>query len=620
MRTFEPKTFPFTVDLPGLIDLMGTALYSRPSAAVRELIQNAHDGIVRRRLVDLSFQGAIRFRQDSAAGTLQIEDDGIGLNAEEAEKYLGTLGIGITGLMRRGARTEKSTRDSLGLIGQFGIGLLSAFLIADKITVESFRVEENAIPIRWEADNSTIIRLSPGEKTTPGTLITLTLREESRYYAESEEAIEEAVHAYADFLNVPIFLNEREQRLNLVQPIWFDPAAEEDALMLALESRFHETPLCVIPIHREKPITIQGALYVSPQRLPGFTDEALVATTIHRMIISQRVQGLMPPWAPFIRGVLELPDCRPTASREELVRDEQFEKVKTLIEEILFDYFENIATESPHIWEALMHWHRYTLAGSALENDRLRELLRKTYRFSTQRGQLTFEEILEKSPADPLFEESSDYVIWYHGDRRQEAAIDSIFAEVNSPCVHATLMFEESLLCAMAEDVSLQRGEMIDCRVAVPGTKGFSSSILGAKDTQPLSDEWEFFFDAVDVKIYSAECETNQPVFAFLNERYDLIKTLETLKKGGSIPSSFQRMIDKHLEEEELPRNEILLNRRHPLVERALEKATNLPLASVLRVLVFQAVQAAGAQLPREAHEQIDADLQWVAEALYGST
>ncbi len=616
MSDFIEKTFPFTVDLPGLIDLMGTALYSQPSAAIRELVQNAHDSIVRRRMLDLDFQGTIRFFQNTEAGTLVIEDDGIGLNAQEAEKYLGTLGIGITGLLRREARNNREPSDSSGLIGQFGIGLLSAFLLSDEITVDSLRYGEDAVPIRWEADNSTIIRLSRGDKQTPGTRITLRLREGQRFYGESEETLEEAIRQYADFLNVPIFVNDHSQRVNLARPIWFEPEADEDDLVLALEGWFHETPLSVIPIRIEKPVTIQGALYISPQRLPGFSDQAKVATTIRRMIISRSIQGLMPPWAPFVRGVLDLPDCRPTASREELVRDERFEEVREAIEKILFDYFENLAEKKPGLWEALLGWHRYTLAGSALENERLLRLLRKTYRFSTHRGKLTFDEILERSPANPLFEDDADYVIWYHGDRRQEAAIETIFAELKTPCVHATLMFEEPLLCDMAGDVIGEKRIDIDCRVAVPGAKGFSATVLGAHDAAPLPDDWDEYFEAIDAKIFSAQCEGYQPVFAFLNERHDLVKTLDTLKKGGSIPASFQRMIDKHLEGEELPRNEIVLNRRHPLVSRALDGDPNSPLAGVLRVLVFQSVQSAGAQLPKEAREEIETDLQKIAEVL----
>ena len=611
MIPFIEKTFPFTVDLPGLIDLMGTSLYSEPTAAIRELIQNAHDGIVRRRRQEIGFDGKIRFVQDSETGQLSVEDDGIGLNAEEAEKYLGTLGIGITGMLRRNTATQ--TND--GLIGQFGIGLLSAFLLSERIVVESRRFGEDAVPIRWEADGSTIIRLSQGNRLTPGTTVTLQLRSEHRHYAESAESVEESVRKYADFLNVPIFLNENEQRINLCRPLWFEPEAEEDDLMLALESWFNETPLGVIPIRIEKPVVIQGALYISPQRVPGFTDEAKVATTIRRMIISRSIQGLMPPWASFVRGILELTNCRPTASREELVRDEKFNEVKQTLEKILFDYFERLAKNKPTIWEALINWHRYAVAGSALENERLRKLLHSTYRFSTHRGKLTFEEILERSPASVVFENEADYVIWYHGDRRQEAAIESVFAEHKTPCVHATMAFEESLLVSMSFDMMKDSGMEIDCRVAVPGSKGFSQTILGAKDSCPVDDDWAEYFESLDAKVFQAECNGMQPVYAFLNERCDLIRTIDALKKGGDIPDSFRRMLDKHLEGEELPQNEILLNWNHPLVERALSDSPTGPRAAVLRILVFQAVQGAGAQLSREIRELFEMDLQQIADA-----
>jgi hypothetical protein len=299
-----------------------------------------------------------------------------------------------------------------------------------------------------------------------------------------------------------------------------------------------------------------------------------------------------------------------------LVRDEKFNEVKNALEKILFDYFERLAKDKPTIWEALLGWHRYALAGSALENERLRRLLHSTYRFSTHRGKLTFEEILERSPASAIFEDEADYVLWYHGDRRQEAAIESVFAEHKTPCVHATMSFEEALLVEMAIDTIKDRKIHIDCRVAVPGTKGFSQTILGARDSWAVDADWEEHFASLDAKVFQAECVGMQPVYAFLNERYDLIRTIDALKKGGDIPDAFRRMLDKHLEGEELPQNEILLNRCHPLVERALSDSPSGAQAAVLRVLVFQAVQSAGAQLSRETRELLDMDLQKIAEAI----
>ena len=157
---------------------------------------------------------------------------------------------------------------------------------------------------------------------------------------------------------------------------------------------------------------------------------------------------------------------------------------------------------------------------------------------------------------------------------------------------------------------------LIDCRVAVPGTKGFSQTILGAKDSMPVVDDWEEFFASLDARIFHAECASMQPVYAFLNERYDLIRTIDALKQGGHIPDAFRRMLDKHLDGEELPQNEILLNRRHPLVDRALSHAPLGPQAAVLRVLVFQTMLSAGAQLSHETRELFESDLQQIAKVI----
>ena len=90
---------------------------------------------------------------------------------------------------------------------------------------------------------------------------------------------------------------------------WFEPTPDPESLELELANYFNESPLDVIPIRVEKPASIAGALYISPQRTPGFADESTVAVTVRRMVISRRVRDLLPPWATFLRGVLELEDC-----------------------------------------------------------------------------------------------------------------------------------------------------------------------------------------------------------------------------------------------------------------------------------------------------------------------
>jgi HSP90 family molecular chaperone len=361
-----------------------------------------------------------------------------------------------------------------------------------------------------------------------------------------------------------------------------------------------------------------GALYVTPQRTPGFAGEPVVTTTIKRMVISRDTQGLLPQWASFLRGVLELNDCSPTASREDLVRDANFEAARTHLEQMLFAHFEDLMRNDPARLEAVLSWHRYSLAGAALGDRRLRDLLRQTYRFTTSAGSLTCDEIVERSAADPLFETDADRVVWYNTDRRQERWVNTLFSQHDAPCVQTLRSFEESLLAAMTGDVTSTRGERIDLRIASPSAQGFASQILGVQDMEDASAEWQDFLAATDARVMVATFRTDQPVMAFLNDRHELQKTYEELKRQGTVPSGFQRLIDSHFEQDEPARNEVLLNRNHRLVKRTLEQRPGTPLASVLRLLVVSALNSAGAAIPREAHSQQSEDLDWIAEALWG--
>ena len=220
------------------------------------------------------------------------------------------------------------------------------------------------------------------------------------------------------------------------------------------------------------------------------------------------------------------------------------------------------------------------------------------------------------SDADPIFETEFDRIVWYNTDRRQERWANSLFANHAAPCVHTLRSFEESLLAAMVGDSSEERPT--DLRVASPSSAGFATEILGIDDLEDAPPHWQEFLAATDARIRCASFRSEQPAMAFLNERHELLRTFEDLKTQGIVPAGFQRLIDAHFDEHESLRNEVLLNRNHRLVARALEQATSSPLASVLRLLVLNALGAAGAAIPRPAQHQQADDLDWIAECLWG--
>ncbi|HET6247091.1 MAG TPA: hypothetical protein VFE47_05270 [Tepidisphaeraceae bacterium] len=631
-RASWQRRIPFKVDIAGIIEIMGSSLYSRATTPIRELIQNAHDGIMRRRQGDLLFKGKIQIAQDADAGTVTFTDDGIGLSADEAEKYLGTLGVGITGLIKKSTGRSSETPadaplagargDGSTLIGQFGIGLFSAFMLADKLVVETRRVgSDEDEGVRWEAGVGSDVEMAGCVRPQIGTSVTLHLKSKYANLAKSPQAIEEAVKEYADFLPLPIYLNGSTARVNVINAAWFDPTPDRETIELELESLFQETALDVISIHRETPASIAGTLYVTPQRTPGFSSEAVVTATVRRMVISRSIRNLLPPWASFVRGVLELNGCAPTASREDLVRDGAFDQVRNMLEDILFEHFEAIAEKDPKRLESVINWHRYTLAGAALSNVRLRNLLRKSYPFATSQGDLTFDQVLAKSPADAVFEAEAARVIWYNGDRRQEQWANTLFASQSVPCVHALRSFEEGLLAAMAGDASSPQltpdtDGPVAVRPASPSSPNFARSVLGMRDMHEAPAAWDAFLSGTGAKIFVARFDASQPVMAFLNEKRELMQTFERLKKTGEIPSGFQRLIDQHFDQNKPPQNEVVLNLAHALVKNALAQSSSHPLASVLRLLVINALTSAGATITAEVRRQQAGDLDWIAQTI----
>ena len=606
------KRVPFQVDVGGIIQLMGESLYSRPEVAVRELIQNAHDGIMRRRAEEVTFQGRIDLWQNAEERVLEVSDDGIGMTPEEAETYLGTLGLGISGWIKR----RGDVPGSAGLIGQFGVGLLSGFLLAERITVIS-RHRDDDRAVLWEAGSGTDILLASAQRESCGTTVRLHLKPEFAAYAEQEELLESVIRQYADFLPLPIFLNGGGRRVNVGTAAWLDTTPDRHAVEMELESHFGETPLEVIPLRVERPVTVRGALYVTPQRTPGFTDAPVLTVTVRRMVISRRLQGLLPDWAPFIRGVVELPDCDPTVSREDLVRNVRFAWVQDELDRALFSHFEDLAENDPKRWETLIAWHRYLLAGAALAQERLRQLLHHSYRFSTSQGLLTFDQIFKRSRSRPAFDDEADYVLWYNPNRHQESWMNTLFLDYPAPCVHTLRSFEETLLALMAADLAAE-GCNIDVRIAGPGSPEFARSVLGMGDLGDAPPAWQDFLGSDRIRVLIGRFAPRIPVMAFLSVRAELYKTFEELKKSGTVPAGFQRLIDAHFSGDVPRPNEVILNADHRLVGRALEQSPGTPLGSVVRLLVGKALATAGLVPDRAAFQREEDDLMWIAEALWG--
>lgn len=608
-----PKAAQFQVDLPGLLVVLKNSVYSEPKVAIRELIQNAHDAISRRKQIDLDYTGRIEILFDSDAGTLQVIDDGIGLTLDDAKDHLCKLGSGISGKLANFLPKEKPNfpkGDRKGVVGRYGLGILSTFLIAEKIQIFSRPLGQKR-SIGWQADKEGNVHLWDSEKETERTEVTLQLTESATESLQEEGNLEEIVRQYADFLPCPIHINGSDFRTNVIRTSWFDGSESSENIALELESYFEETPLEVIPVHIPYP-PIKGALYVSPQRTPGFTERPSVTLTTSRMTIGKRIEGLLPDWAPFLRGILEIPNLHPNLARQDVMRDELFQKSQIAIEHFLLEYFHRLSEEKPESFQAIIHWHRYWIAGAAIDSPQLRSLLHPTYRFQTTRGPMTFVQLLEENQSSIPMGSEAEKVLWFNRDRKRQRWMEEMFQDISVPCIHTFGSFEEELLSTMVGDVD----EMdLQLQTAAPSNDRFATSILGASELRQVSPTWQDFLGGTENRILAGSCKHSNPVFSFLDDRTESIDSFKELEQQKSIPEGFRRVLKNHFRQMPEGQNEVILNLNHSFIKETLSSDINNPKAGILRLLISSSLQSSGHPQKEFYRQAFQKDLDWIDQA-----
>ena len=215
----EKKTSQFKAEIAEMLDLVVNSLYSKKELFLRELVSNASDAIDRAKFLSLTDKSLvadnpewkIQIAADKAAKTLMISDNGTGMAAAELEQNLGTIASSGTKKCREMLK-EKGGESLPELIGQFGVGFYAAFMVADKVTVETLK-RGTETPFRWESDMSGSYTISDGERDFPGTSITLHLRDDQLEYLDYWR-VSDLVKKYSDFIAYPIYFKE----LNVVEP------------------------------------------------------------------------------------------------------------------------------------------------------------------------------------------------------------------------------------------------------------------------------------------------------------------------------------------------------------------------------------------------------------------
>lgn len=379
------KTKYFKTESKKLLDLMINAIYTHKDIFLRELISNASDAIDKRHhlsLVDETIQGAedysIDLSVDEEARTLSIEDNGIGMREEELIHNLGTIA-------ESGSKAflEKVEKQDVDMIGQFGVGFYSAFMVADMVEIETRSAYESS-GYRWRSKGSATYQIEPIERDTIGTKITVHLREDnsdeeldfSRYLKTT--TLQSLVKQYSDYIRYPITLPiEKEEdgekhvereTLNSMIPLWKKPksALTDEAVETFYKRQFNafDAPLHTIHTSVEGKLTYTALLFIPQKPAHDFYTENYekgLQLYSKGVFIEDKNKALIPDHFRFVRGLVDSADLTLNISREMLQHDRQLKAIARHIEKKIRNELEKLLANDRDTYITFYDTYKTTL-------------------------------------------------------------------------------------------------------------------------------------------------------------------------------------------------------------------------------------------------------------------
>lgn len=386
----------FQVDLRGLVDLLSHHLYSSPRVYLRELLQNAVDALTARRGLEPDARdGAFGIRLFADGSVVRVEDDGVGLSEADVHTFLATIG-------RSSKRADGIAEQRGDFIGQFGIGLLSCFLVADEIHVLSRSArtpDAPAVEWRGHGDGSYSVRTLPASaRPMPGTTVTLTPRSDTGEWTRPAQ-----VHAlgrhFGSLLRHPVTFSDGTAgapavSVNPEPAPWArtfpTPGSRSRALAAYGEEVFGFAPLDTIELDLPA-VGLKGIACVLPEAVPAGRRHGH-RVHVKGMLLTEQADEILPEWAFFVRCVIDAESLRPTASRESLYEDDTLAAVRDALAERLRAWIARAAASDPELLGRFLRTHHLAVKSLAVHDDEILRLLLPWLPFETTDGHTTLDE------------------------------------------------------------------------------------------------------------------------------------------------------------------------------------------------------------------------------------
>ena len=329
-------------------------LYSDKDIFIREMVSNGCDAITKQKMLrpDDACDYRVTVTLDEKAGELRFSDNGIGMTAEEVEKYINQVAFsGAEEFLKNYEGDNKG-----GIIGHFGLGFYSAFMVADKVTIETLSGSEGATPVRWESEDGMAFAMDDGSRTERGTDIILHVSEEEKDFLQ-EYRVRETLKRYCGFMNTPVYFAvikedvpvttaegeeppkpeepKAPERINDTEPLWLKNPKDctEDEYKKFYRDVFHtyEDPLFQVHLNVDYPFNLKGILYFPKLTNDFGTREGEIKMFSGQVFVADNIKEVIPEFLMLLKGVIDCPDLPLNVSRSFLQNDGYVKKLSAYI-------------------------------------------------------------------------------------------------------------------------------------------------------------------------------------------------------------------------------------------------------------------------------------------------
>ncbi|GAP14847.1 molecular chaperone, HSP90 family [Longilinea arvoryzae] len=406
---------PFKAETHQLLEILIHSLYTEREVFLRELISNASDALTRlnfetltkREIQDPELELGIWITADPDAKTLTIRDTGLGMTAAELAENLGTIAHSGARAFLEAARSGEAKVEDI--IGQFGVGFYSAFMVADWIRVTSRSFQPEAAPAVWFSTGADTFTVGPAEKNERGTEVILRVKDEYLEFCK-EERIRQIIKRHSDFVPFPIYVGENKEQANRQTALWRQQprqVQEKDYQdyyrQLTLE---FEPPLSWLHLSVDAPVQVYALLYIPASAEPGIVSTRKtdgLRLYARKVLIQEYCKDLLPQYLRFMAGVVDSEDLPLNVSRESVQSNRTMGQLKKLLTSKVLDHFASLAKDHSDtytkFWTVYGSFLKEGIATPKENSEPLLPLLR-FHSLNHPQDWISFDQYLDNIPAE----------------------------------------------------------------------------------------------------------------------------------------------------------------------------------------------------------------------------